>query len=71
MKLTRSTATAWRISALAVGTPLAAEAATTHPAAAPAAQAAAASFAVYDCGNKPLVEPGTFVFTPRPDHHDR
>jgi len=64
MKLTRSTVIALCVTALAVGTPLAAEAAATHPAA-PQAQRAAAStsYAVYDCGNKPLVEPSTFVFT--------
>ena len=63
MKLTRSAAIALSVTALAaVGAPLAAEAATTHAAAPQANHAAATSAAVYDCGNKPLVEPHTFVF---------
>ena len=62
MKLTRAAAIALSVTAFAaLGAPLAAEAATTHPAA-PHPQPAA-SFAVYDCGNKPVVKPTTFVFT--------
>jgi hypothetical protein len=64
MKLTRSAAIALAATALAaVGTPLAAHAATAHAAAPQARPAAAASFAVYNCANKPVVEPKTFVFT--------
>jgi hypothetical protein len=65
MKLTRSAAIALSAAALAVavGTPLAAQAATTHAAAPQVQPAATTSPAVYDCGNKPLAEPKTFVFT--------
>jgi hypothetical protein len=68
MKLTRSAAIALSVTALAaVGAPLAAQAATTHGAAAHAQPAVTTSVttsvAVYDCGNKPAVEPKTFVFT--------
>jgi hypothetical protein len=64
MKLTRSAAIALSVTALAaVGAPLAAQAATTHEAAAHAQPAVTTSVAVYDCGNKPAVEPKTFVFT--------
>jgi hypothetical protein len=62
MKLTRSAAIALSVTAFAaLGAPLAAKAATTH-ATAPQAQPAA-SFAVYNCGNKPVVKPSTFYFT--------
>ncbi len=62
MKLTRSAAIALSVTALAAaGAPLAAQAATTH-AAAPQARPAT-SVAVYNCGNRPLVEPRNFVFT--------
>jgi hypothetical protein len=64
MKLPRSAAIALTLSALtAVGAPLAAYAATTHSAVPQAPAAATTSTAVYDCGNKSLVEPKTFVFT--------
>jgi hypothetical protein len=63
MKLTRSATIALSVTALAVGAPLAAKAATTHAAAPQAQPAAATSFAVYNCGNKPVVKPSTFVFT--------
>jgi hypothetical protein len=64
MKLTRTAALALSVTALAaVAAPLAAQAATTHPAAPRAEAAAAASYAVYNCGNKAVVEPKTFVFT--------
>jgi hypothetical protein len=64
MKLTRSAIALSAVAlAAAVGTPLAAQAATTHGAAPQVQAAAITSTAVYDCGNKPLVEPATFVFT--------
>jgi hypothetical protein len=64
MRLTRSAVIALSATALAaVGAPLAARAATTHPAAPQAQPAAATSVAVYNCGNKPAIEPKSFVFT--------
>jgi hypothetical protein len=64
MKLTRSAALALSVTALAaVGAPLAAQAATAHGAAPQAQPAVVTSVAVYNCGNKPVVEPKTFVFT--------
>jgi hypothetical protein len=69
MKLTRSAAIALSVTALAaIGAPLAAHAATAHAAESHAAEshaqpAAVTSLAVYNCGNKPVVKPKTFVFT--------
>jgi len=64
MKLTRSAAIALSVTALAaIGAPLAAQAAATHGSATLAQPAATTSVAVYDCGNKPVVKPTTFVFT--------
>ena len=60
MKLSRMGAVSLSAAAAAlVGTPLAAHALTTQEAHA----SAAASYAVYNCANKPVAEPKTFAFT--------
>jgi hypothetical protein len=59
MKLARPGAIALSVIALAAASgPAIAKAATPQ-----APRAATTSVAVYDCGNKPLIEPHTFVFT--------
>jgi hypothetical protein len=64
MRLTRSAAIALSVTALAAaGPPLAAHAATARVAAPQAQPAVTTSVAVYNCGNKPVVEPKSFVFT--------
>jgi hypothetical protein len=60
MKLSRKAAVSLSAAAAAVVcTPLAAHALTMQD----AASSGAASFAVYNCANKPVVEPKTFAFT--------